>query len=348
MGGHSSKEGVAVSLEHLKLLTDSVGVIQHALYGIPRRCTGYTTDDNARALIALARCSNVCPSREIEGLASIYLSFLHDAQETTGWFRNLMNYDRTWMDPERGDEDSLGRAFWALAEVEISDLPESQKAAARHMSARAAPLLSELSSPRALALALLGCALSSDSAGARFRKDAINSLGKRLCECYDAASSHDWPWFETYLTYCNARLPASLFAAYRRTGNARFLPVAEDTTSFLTEITFVEGVLQPIGNAGWFVKGGKRAFYDQQPVDASASTELYVQAYHATGKPMYSELAHRGYSWYLGANIHRLPLADVGKGACYDGLTPEGVNLNQGAEACTTFLMATLALNSLA
>ena len=342
------QEGVVeVSLEHLKLLTDTVGVIQHALYGIPRRYTGYTTDDNARALIALARYSTVCPSKEIESLASIYLSFLHDAQAKTGWFRNFMNYDKTWVDPDGRDEDSFGRAFWALAEVEISALPEPQKAAARHMSACAAPVLSRLSSPRATALALIGSAASNDSAPARPLQSVITSLAESLCERYEAASSADWPWFESYLTYCNARLPHAMFAAYRSTGNRRFLQIAQDTTSFLTEITFSEGGLQPVGNEHWFLKGGERAFYDQQPVDAAASTELYIQAYLATGDAKYSELAHKTYSWYLGDNVNRLPIADPLKGCCYDALNREGVNLNQGAEACTTFLMATLALNSM-
>jgi len=337
---HNSHEGVEVSLEHLKVLTDTVGIIQHALYGIPRRYTGYTTDDNARALIALARYSSVCPSKEIESLSSIYLSFLYDAQEKTGWFRNLMNYDKTWVDPEGEDEDSLGRAFWALAEVQISALPESQKAAARHMSACARPVLSNLSSPRATALALLGCVATTESS-----MNLVTSLAARLYEWYQAASSDDWRWFESYLTYCNARLPHAMFAAYRSTGDERFLQVAQSTTSFLTEITFSDGVLQPIGNEHWFVKGAQRASYDQQPVDAAASTELYIQAYGATGDAKYLELAHHAYSWYLGENVHQLPVADPRRGSCYDAINREGVNLNQGAEACTTFLMATLALN---
>lgn len=336
-----------VSEEHLKLLTDTVGVIQHALYGIPRRHTGYTTDDNARALIAVARHSSLCPSKELESLASVYLSFLYDAQEPTGWFRNLMNYDKTWEDPEGRDEDSLGRAVWALGEVEISGLPEPQKAAARHMTGCAAQVLSELRSPRAIALALLGYAANHVSGDSRGLETDIESLGERLCGCYEAASSADWPWFESYLTYCNARLPHAMFAAYRSTENKRFLQVARDATCFLTETTFSHGVLQPIGNEKWYVKGAQRAFYDQQPVDAAASTELYVHAYRATGDPEYAELAREAYSWYLGKNLHNIPIADPNTGSCYDALTREGVNLNQGAEACTTFLMATLAVNSM-
>jgi uncharacterized protein YyaL (SSP411 family) len=149
------------------------------------------------------------------------------------------------------------------------------------------------------------------------------------------------------MTYCNGRLPQALFAAYRTTNDQRFLDIAIEATSFLTQTTFVDGFLQPIGNAGWLIRGKRRALYDQQPVDVASSVELYVEAFRATGDPDFAHLAHRAYSWYLGDNVHGRPVADPTTGACYDAIMPSGLNLNQGAEACITFLMATLALHSI-
>jgi len=155
-GARSSQPGIRISLDHLELLTDSVGILQHAFFGIPRRYTGYTTDDNARALIAVCWYSTVSRDENLKRLSSTYLSFLHHAQQGTVWFHNLMAYHRIWMDTRRADEDTLGRAFWALAEVGASPLPESQEAAAKTMLDDAMPALGQLSSSRGIALALPG------------------------------------------------------------------------------------------------------------------------------------------------------------------------------------------------
>jgi len=343
---HTSEEAPQISLEHLQLLTDDVGIIQHSLYGIPRRDTGYTTDDNARALTVVARCSKTRPGKELQLLASTYLAFLQHAQEPSGWFLNVMDYDRTWKQTKSSDQDVFGRAFWALAEAAASRLPEPQKAAARHMLGCATGAIPRVSSTRAIALLLIGCAARHQFAPQESLLATITSLAENLCDRYDAESSHGWHWFEPDLTYGNARLPHALFAAAKLTRNTRFLRVAELTARFLTEATFAHGVLHPIGNHGWYAREGVRAHFDQQPIDAAASVELYLEAFEATGQPDYYHLARTAYSWYLGKNAKGAQIASPETGACYDGLTPEGVNLNQGAEACTTFLMATLALAS--
>ena len=341
------KREIQISLDHLKLLTDDVGVIQHAFYGVPRRYTGYTTDDNARALIALARYSSIACDKELEKLTAIYLSFLHHAQEPSGRFRNFMNYDTTWIETGRSEDDALARSFLALAEVVSSSLPESQKSAAANMLSSTLRAIPQVSSPHAVPVALIGCALHHARCPDESLLAIITSLAERLCKLFDTESSPDWQWFEPYLTYSNARMPHALFSAFKVTGDQRFLDIARATTSFLTQATFLDGVLQPIGNHGWYPRGGERAYFDQQPVDVGASVELYVEAFRATSAQEYRDLAHRAYSWYLGNNATGLPVADPTTGSCYDALTPNGVNLNQGAEACATFLMAALALRSI-
>ncbi len=348
MGGPQGSSGVRVSLGHLKLLTDSVGVVQHAFFGIPRRYTGYTTDDNARALIVVCWYSSFSRDEDISGLSSTYLSFLHHAQQGTGWFHNFMTYHRIWMDTRRADEDTLGRAFWALAEVGASSLPEPQKEAAKNMLDDAMPALSRLSSSRGIALALLGLTVRNKTHPHEPVQHLITSFAETLCDRYEVESSQDWHWFESCMAYGNGRIPQALLAAYRATNNKRFLEIGLEATSFLTDVTFVDDVLQPIGNDGWFEKANERAFYDQQPVDAGSSVELYVEAFRATNDPRYAKLAERALAWYLGDNVHRQNLVDLATGSCCDGLTPYGLNRNRGAEACVTFLMAALAANSIA
>jgi hypothetical protein len=334
-------------VDHLKLLTDDVGIIQHAFFGVPRRHTGYTTDDNARALVAVARYSHVACDKELERLAATYLSFLNHAQETSGLFRNFMTYDRTWMETGRREEDALARSFLALAEVRASVLPESQKNAAENMLSRALQAMSEVSSPHAVPVALIGCAFEHARSPDTSLLSIITSFADRLCRLFEKVSSPHWQWFEPYLTYCNARMPHALFSTFRVTQNERVLDIARRSTSFLTKATFLDGLLQPIGNHGWYPRGGKRAHYDQQPVDAGASVELYVEAFVVTGDPEYRDLAHKAYSWYLGNNSEHLRVADQATGSCYDALMQGAVNLNQGAEACVTFLMAALALRQI-
>jgi len=349
MGGvRGSEPGLRISLDHLKLLTDCVGILQHAFWGIPRRYTGYTTDDNARALIAVCWYSNVSRDKSINRLSSTYLSFLHHAQQGTGWFHNFMTYHRIWMDTRRADEDTLGRAFWALAEVGASSLPEPHKAAAKSMLNDAMPALGQLSSSRGIALALLGLTVRSRTDPHESVQHLITSFAETLCERYETESSPDWHWFESCMAYANGRIPQALLAAYRATKERRFLEVGLEAASFLTDVSFVDGVLQPIGNDGWFHKGKARALYDQQPIDAASAVELYVEAFRATNDPKYATLAQRAISWYLGENVHRQELVDLSTGSCCDGLTRYGPNRNQGAEACVTFLMAALAANSIA
>jgi uncharacterized protein YyaL (SSP411 family) len=344
---NSQRKKIQIGLDHLKLLTDDVGIIQHAFFGVPRRHTGYTTDDNARALIAVARYSSIASNNNLERIAATYLSFLHHAQETSGLFRNFMNYDRTWIDTDRSEEDALARSFLALAEVRASGLPQTQKNAAANMLDVALPAISEVSSPHAVPVALIACAFEHELSPDESLLSIIRFFADRLCRLFESVSSPDWQWFEPYLTYSNARMPHALFSAYRSTQDERFLDIARRSTSFLTKATFVDGILQPIGNHGWYPRGGERAYYDQQPVDTGASVELYVEAFRATGDRQYYDLAHKAYSWYLGDNPQHIPVADPATGACYDALKPDGVNLNQGAEACVTFLMAALALRSI-
>ena len=65
-------------LDYLAVLSDDVGVIQHAVKNVPNRETGYCTDDIARAfMVALAHARLAPSDRTNQRLASNYLAFLH-------------------------------------------------------------------------------------------------------------------------------------------------------------------------------------------------------------------------------------------------------------------------------
>jgi hypothetical protein len=172
-------------------------------------------------------------------------------------------------------------------------------------------------------------------------------LGNKLLNLYENASSNAWDWFEPYLTYANSRLPHALFLAYECTGEKKFLKVASKSMDFLARVQTINGTFVPIGNNGWYKSGAERALYDQQPIEAACTTEAAVAAYRNTSKEKYRRVASEAFEWFLGKNLQGLSVYDPKTGGCCDGITPQGLNLNKGAEATTTYLQARLSLEEI-
>ncbi len=147
------------------------------------------------------------------------------------------------------------------------------------------------------------------------------------------------------MTYCNGILPQALFAYYTFSQDRKALRVARETLAFLLDALFAKGYLSIVGNLGWWQKGAQMPPYDQQPVDACSVVMACLQAYRATGDKTYSSLAALAHDWYWGDNINRVHMYDAVTAGCYDALVPAGVNLNQGAEAVLSFLLAQQAMN---
>ena len=331
-----------VNLDHLRVLTDQTGVIQHAIYSIPNRKTGYTTDDNARALIVALGHVDRFNDPVSQALVRTYLAFLHYAQNEDGKFRNFMNYDQNFMDRE-GSEDCFGRAFQACGRTLVSTVHPNIKRTALHLLERALRWVEMLHAPRAQASAIVGLVDYH-----RYAPDNpltiqhARRLADSLVMLYETQSDSNWHWFEPFLTYCNGSLPAGLFAAVELTHEERYRQVAEESLSFLAEVLMPQGVLELVGSDGWYPRGGVKAPFDQQPVDAETFLSACVAAYQATGKQQYREWALTALDWFLGRNVHNLAVYDPATGGCYDGLTPEGLNQNQGAESTLAFLSAQL------
>ncbi|MDR5695909.1 MAG: glycosyltransferase [Armatimonadota bacterium] len=340
-----------LNLTHLRCLTDDTGIVQHAKFSVGDPKTGYTTDDNARALVVAARLSR---NNEVLDLVHTYLHFLLYVQREDGTFHNLVGYDRHFLD-EIGSEDTLGRAIWGCGEVIAADLPPNLQRTAEYIIERALQHIPRLRSMRGWANSLLGLI---PYYRATRRPDAfhmIQELTTRLLAKYEQHASPSWRWFEDILTYDLARLPQALLESYGLLKESRILEVAEEALAFLTEVLFLKpdgemgnkAVLAPVGNRGWYPRGGTRALYDQQPVDAGCLVEAYAAAYQHTNHRRYRDLAQKAFLWFLGRNLKREPVYDPATGGCYDGITENGVNLNQGAEATIAYLLARLAMEEI-
>lgn len=336
----------SIVLDHLDRMTDSTGLIQHAIYSIPRRNSGYTTDDNARALRLCSRLWCQHPDERMLSRVAGYLSFLEYARCPSRGFRNFMGYDRQWLDAE-GCGDCQGQAVRALAEVLGSNLPENYCALARELIEAVLPTLADLRSLRAQAYVILawGHLWTAGVKDIEPLESVAWSAAQRLVECYECCARTlrtDWQWFESRLTYANAVLPHALFIASQRWPKEAFLKVAEASFTFLDRETTIENFFWPVGNDGWYSYRGDNAAYDQQPVEAATMADAALAAFGLLRDEEYLTTFRRAYGWFHGQNSLSQPLVDVQSGACCDGLQPLGVNRNQGAESTLAYLWTEL------
>ncbi|MGA9475107.1 MAG: glycosyltransferase family 4 protein [Terriglobales bacterium] len=336
----------ALDLDHLLRLTDDTGLLQHATFAVPNYAEGYTTDDNARALIltVLLEQLNQTDPRVVNDLASRYLAFLgHALNPATGRFRNFLSYARVWNEQEEGSEDCHGRALWALGTVLGRSRDQALRGAAGRLFEMAVPATLAFTSPRAWAFALLGIEAYLESfSGDRDAKRASSLLATRLVDNYKGNQSSDWHWFEDVLAYSNARLPQALLVAGQRNSNHEMLSIALEALNWLDETQRFAGQdhFVPIGSQGFYRKGGERARFDQQPIEAGGAVSACLEAYRITKDDRWRTQAWSAFNWFLGSNDLQIPLYDPSTGGCRDGLHPERANENQGAESTLAFLMA--------
>jgi hypothetical protein len=330
-------------LDHLDRLTDSTGLIQHAIYSIPRRESGYTTDDNARALRLCTRLWSEFPDERMLTRVTCYLSFLEHARCPVRGFHNFLSFQRDWLDAA-GTGDCQGQAVLALSEVLASPLPDGYRALARELINAVLPALADLRSLRAQAYLIQAWAQL--WRGGVEDIDPIENVARlaaeRLVECYYRSQRTDWPWFESRMTYANAVLPHALFNAAERWPDEPFLAVAEASFGFLDLVTTADNVFWPIGNRDWYSHGEEKSLYDQQPVEAATMADAALAALNLRGDDKYLAIFLRAHGWFHGHNSVEQPLADTRIGACFDGLEPMGVNRNQGAESTLAFLCTEL------
>ena len=348
-------------LNHLNALTDDTGILQHAIFTIPNRAEGYTTDDNARALIFAVLLDQLGKdqhgSRQI-GTAgagnpdwpSRYLAFLqHAFNPEKKRFRNFLGYNHRWQE-EQGSEDSHGRALWALGTLLARSANRGLRGAAGRLFEFSLPTVVEFHSPRACAYSVLGIQEYLHSyPGDRDAQRVRLVLARRLLAMYESVRRPDWKWFENVVAYGNARLSQALLLVGSACADETMLAAGLESLTWLMETQRCQsnGHFVPIGSQGFYHQSGEPARFDQQPIEAAGAVSACLEAYRATGDGQWRNQAWSGFNWFLGDNDLQLPLYDSVSGGCRDGLHPDRANENQGAESTLSFLMALLEMHSL-
>ena len=330
-------------LDHLVTMTDDVGIFQHARFDIPNRSFGYCTDDVARALMIAIEATRDRATEQIGAkLVSTYLAFLMDAQLPDGWFHNFMGYDRRWQD-HRGTHDSLGRAIWGLGHCVARAPRDAWRRVAREQLDAALPHVSTLPHLRSLAYSALGlAAVAAAEPGDGRITDALRGAVTPIATAFRTVSAPDWQWCEDLMTYDNARLCEALIRAGTALGDHALLRDGLAMLDFYAGVVVEDGMFVPIGNAGWYRRGGARARFGQQPLEAAALVSAALAAFAVTGDVRYRSLAGIAGDWYFGRNTHGFLM--VTNGGCRDGIDGNGVSPNMGAESTLAYLMSAISL----
>jgi glycosyltransferase involved in cell wall biosynthesis len=352
-----------IKLDHLIHLTDSFGIVQFAKLDRRDASSGYTLDDNARALAVAAlywgklgsSAQNPSAAKqkgELSRMINTYLDFTGFVQKPDGHFQNFVKGNRTLDDVRNKQanlEETNARTIYALALTSTSGLlPKTIRQKAFNLLQKRMKSGISFSSPRAIARCIKALCILVDR---KVQIEGIDLKGilrshcDRLVELYQAASHTDWQWFESILTYSNGVMPEALLLGYRATMDERYLTVSKTTLDFLIKQSFLNGILVPIGQDGWYHQNGKRYHFDQQPEEVMSMVYALSAGHAMTGDGQYSRLMYQAFYWFLGDNSLNQAVYDRTTSGCYDGVGQKEINLNQGAEATISYLMARLALD---
>lgn len=349
------------SFTHLHALLGPAGVMQFSRGSTPDPSSGTCLDDNVRAWLVAIYALRTDPEQPYARMiGDAAANFVVAAQHPDGRFHNFAEITGRFTD-DIGSEDSFGRTIWACGVAARCAPVQRWRDVARATLTAALPALHKIRSPHARAYIVLGlAAASAPEMAAAFPpvgepldpqlKEAIDraltSTADGLLDQHTTVSSAEWPWWENHLTWGNGRMPEAMLRAAAATGNREYAATGMRALEFLAGITQNGTVFVPIGNQGWRLRSGARAFYDQQPIEACAMVDAWLAAHRLTGEETYREAAQVAFDWFHGGNTERLALAIPATGACYDGLHAGYVNQNQGAESTLSYLHAHLALGA--
>ena len=321
------------SFAHVLSMTDGIGMFEHADHAEPRREHGYCTDDVARLLIVAVREPD--GSQAVRDLSRTAFRFLAESQSVTGKIRNRRAANGRWHG-RHGLEDCWGRSLWAFGTAARRAPEESMRSSALsyfdHGSSQRSP------HRRAMAFAALGAAevAEYDQRHRRARDllaDAITAIGS-------PAADADWPWPEPRLSYANAALPEALIAAGHELRRPDVVDDGLVLLRWLLDHETLDGHLSPtpVGGSG---PGDDRRRFDQQPIEVAALADACQRAHLVTGDDEWRRGVGLAIGWFAGDNDLNAAMWDPDTHGGYDGLTPTGPNLNQGAES-TLALISTL------
>lgn len=327
-------------------MTTDFGILQFSKINTPDINSGYTIDDNARAMIAM------CQHYKMTGDASdlkyirIYLNFIAYCERSDEQFINYVDYNNNFtpQNEEVNLEDSTGRTIWALGYVVslANILPDDIVSKAEEIIERTFRHVERIHSTRAMAFIIKGLYFYNRTIDSMQTIDLTELFANRLVQMYRHEASEDWKWFEGYLTYANSVLPEALLCAYTLTGNREYRDIAKESFDFLLSKTFTDTAIKVICNKTWQQKGSENNSFGEQPIDV-AYTIITLRKFHDVFKdPDYLQKMEMAFNWFLGNNHLQQVIYNPCTGGCFDGLEENNVNLNQGAESTVSYLMARL------
>lgn len=342
-----------IQLRHIKKLTTDLGIIQFSKISIPDLESGYTLDDNARALIAFCMHYKLTRDKDDLPYILIYLDFIERCQRPKGDFINYVdqeNREHIEQNAEVNLEDSNARAIWALGTVVANSdiLPDNISKKASKCLLDSLKWAENIQSPRSIGFATKGLYLYHSTIPNLYVAAIINKLNAKLLANYEDTATEDWQWFENYLTYGNGILPESMLYAYLITNKPVYKKVALDSLDFLLSKTFVDGNFKAISNQSWYHKDAQPAEYGEQPIDVTYTIQTLNAFYNAFKTPEYRKKMKIAFNWFLGKNHLNQIMYNPVSGGGYDGLEKENVNLNQGAESTVCYLTARLLMENFA
>ena len=329
-------------------MSDGTGLLQHSIYSVPDRRHGYCIDDNARALMLAARIPGISDDARDRWM-TIYASFIQHAwNPDRRRFRNFMNFDRSWCE-EIGSEDSNGRALWALGYTANMAGETKHRDWAAVLFDATASIALDLGSPRAQAFSMLGAAeMAAAHPGHTLATTILSRFGRELLALLGEARRPAWEWFEIVLAYDNCRMPQALIRAGITLDRPDFVSAGLATLDWIiSKQTSADGRFRAVGTESFGRAYAEPLQFDQQPLEAQATIDACCAAYDATGNRRWLDEAMTAYRWFLGVNDLDMALASPRDGGCFDGLTPAGINRNQGAESVLALQLASCAISAL-
>jgi hypothetical protein len=335
-----------VKLNHIIRLTSQLGIIQFSKINIPDISSGYTLDDNARALIAMSMHYSLFGKKEDLFYINIYLSFIERCQQPAGTFVNYIdkNNHEHIQNSYVNLEDSNARAVWALGTlISMEDqIPETLIKRSVTCFLKCTGWVQNILSPRAIGFSIKGLYAYYTATKEQFIVPIIENLAKNLISKYDLHAVKNWKWFENYMTYANGILPEAMLYAHLTTGNPAYQKVALESFDFLLSKMFENNHFRVISNRGWHQKNTKPQEYGEQPIDVAYTIQTLYAFYKIFKKPEYMIKMNIAFRWFLGKNHLNQFIYNSGSGGCFDGLEETEVNINQGAESTICYLMSRL------
>ena len=337
-----------LNLNHLRQMTTNTGIIQFAKINRPDIKTGYTLDDNARALVAKSMYFASTGNKKIISGIKKYLRFIKYCQQPGGDFLNYVDKELKFTDQNKevNLDDSNGRAVWALGYL-ISlkgQLPAEIISEACIIFDKSMPHISTMNSTRAMAFAIKGLYYYQTTLKSIEKLILIKTFADRMVQMYKHESGANWEWFESYLTYANSTLPEAMLYAWLLTNDSKYKDIAISSFDFLLSQTFNENGIEVISNKSWLQKGAKAGHPSEQPIDVAYTVMTLSKFYDEFRDESYNQKMETAFNWFLGQNrLHQI-IYNPSTGGCYDGLEETHVNLNQGAESTVSYLMARLTI----